>query len=247
MFDSIPENNSVKAYLRKAVASNQIPHALLFHGGDETILFAKELAVHLLGTKKERIDAENHPDFHVVRPEGKVELHSIEALREMTQMMQKMPFEAKAKVFLIEKANRMQPAAANAILKTIEEPTEGTFLILLAHWISEMLPTILSRCVVLRIQGKQANDAPKWKEPLLRLLSGGLPYPEKATLFEEIEKEMVPDEVDSLFAMILMQAREKVDLRAWKTVEKSVETARLAALRNMKLSICLDHIFGSPF
>src|SRR3990167_1933568 len=119
VFESLLGNESVKIYLRKAVALNRVPHALLFSGidGIGKSLFAKELATHLLQSNKERVDSASHPDLHILRPEGKGALHSIEALREMTHAMQQMPFEAKAKVFLIYDAHRMQPVQANAILK----------------------------------------------------------------------------------------------------------------------------------
>jgi len=153
MFDAILGNDPVKAYLRSALQTDKLPHALLFAGSDGIgkSLFAKALAAHLLEDTS-RVDAESHPDFHSIRPEGKVGLHSIETLRRLIDDVHTSPFEGKAKVFVIHEAHRMQPAAANALLKTLEEPSPDTVIVLLTSAFQEILPTIASRCSVLRFQ-----------------------------------------------------------------------------------------------
>jgi DNA polymerase III subunit delta' len=221
MFESILGNEPIKAYLRKAVVEERLPHALLFAGPDGVgkSLFAKDLAIHLLGSGA-RVAAENHPDFHVIRPVGKSGLHAIETLRGLIDDVHATPFEAKAKVFLIHDAHRMQPAAANALLKTLEEPTPDTLLILLTSAPQEILPTIASRCSALRFQllseaeigslltakglsldfakrahgsaGKAFDLAVKApvEERLFRLFAQKLSYPELSGALEEIEKEI---------------------------------------------------------
>lgn len=221
MFDSILGNEPIKAYLRKAASENRLPHAFLFTGPDGVgkSLFAKDLAIHLLGNKA-RVEGETHPDFHVVRPEGKSGLHAIETLRRLIDDVHASPFEAPAKVFLIHDAHRMQPAAANALLKTLEEPSPDTVLILLTSAPQEILPTIASRCSLLRFQllaeteiisllsakglskrfaklaqgsaGKAFDLAEKSpvEEALFRLLSEKRNYPELSFALEQIEKEI---------------------------------------------------------
>ena|SRR5579872_663018 len=154
MFDSIAGNEPIKSYLKKAIRNNCLPQTLLFAGPDGVgkFLFAKTLAAQLLKSDFQRIEKENHPDLHVVRPEGKSSLFSIDTLREMIDIGHSAPFESIAKVFILENAERMQPAAANAILKTLEEPASDTTFILLSSAPQEMLPTILSRCVQLAFQ-----------------------------------------------------------------------------------------------
>ena len=56
------------------------------------------------------------------------------------------PFEAKAKVFIIKDADRMLPPSANALLKTLEEPTYDSYIIMTTSNLDEILPTIASRC-----------------------------------------------------------------------------------------------------
>jgi len=154
MFDSILGNEPLKAYFRKAISENRFPHALLFLGidGIGKSLFAKALAQHLLQTPSFRIEKETHPDFYCIRPEGKSGLHAIDALRDLITQVHSAPFEAPSKVFVIYDAERMQPVAANALLKTLEEPTDGTYFILLASSLQDILPTIQSRCSPLRFQ-----------------------------------------------------------------------------------------------
>lgn len=147
MFEQILGNEPIKAFLRKAVADERLPQTLLFAGPDGVgkSLFAKALAAHLL--KNDR-----SPDFHLVAPEGKSGLYAIDTLREMIDQEHAAPFEAPGKVFLLEDAERMQPAQANALLKTLEEPRPDTTFILLSNAPNAMLPTFLSRCTVLFFQ-----------------------------------------------------------------------------------------------
>lgn len=147
MFESIFGNEPIKAYLRKAIQDNRLPQTLLFSGPDGVgkKLFAKALAAELL-------KGENSPDLHLLAPEGKSGLYAIDTLREMIDKEHAAPFEAPGKVFILEDVDRMQPASANALLKTLEEPTSDTTFILLTNNHQEILPTILSRCVVLAFQ-----------------------------------------------------------------------------------------------
>jgi DNA polymerase-3 subunit delta' len=153
-FQSLLGNEPIKAYLQKAIHNATLSHALLFSGPDGVgkSLFAKVVAKKLLQSEDDRVMKETHPDFHVLRPEGKTGLHSMERLREMIDEVYTTAFEAPAKVFVIHDAERMQTASANAILKTLEEPTPDTTLILLTSQQSEILPTIRSRTVRLSFQ-----------------------------------------------------------------------------------------------
>ena len=147
MFGPILENEPIKAFLEKAFLENRLPQTLLFSGPDGIgkSLFARALAKGIL--KKEKA-----PDLHFLRPEGKVGLYPIDSLREMIDRSHAAPYEGTSKVFILEDAERMQPAAANALLKTLEEPSDDTTFILLSSNSDEMLPTILSRCTVLKFQ-----------------------------------------------------------------------------------------------
>jgi DNA polymerase-3 subunit delta' len=151
VFEKILGNEPLKTYFQKAISEDKFPHALLFKGADGIgkSLFAKEIARHFLQTTAQRIAQETHPDLHLFRPDGKSGLHSIESIRSLITQVHASPFEAQAKVFIIYEADRMQPVAANALLKTLEEPTPNTYLILLSSLPEDILPTLKSRCSIL--------------------------------------------------------------------------------------------------
>lgn len=147
MFDSILGNGPIKAYLEKALKENCLPQTLLFSGPDGIgkSLFAKKVASHLL-------KSDNSPDLHLLAPEGKSGLYPIDTLREMMEKEHEAPFQAAGKVFILEDAERMQPASANALLKTLEEPSLDTTFILLTSQVKQILPTIVSRSAILTFQ-----------------------------------------------------------------------------------------------
>lgn len=147
MFDGILGNEPIKAYLEKAIREERLAQTLLFSGidGIGKKRFAKALA-------KKLLQSERSTDFHHLLPEGKSGLFAIETLRTMIDKDHSAPYEGVGKVFLLEDVHRMQPAAANALLKTLEEPSEDSTFILLTSKMDEILPTILSRATVLKFQ-----------------------------------------------------------------------------------------------
>jgi DNA polymerase-3 subunit delta' len=92
-----------------------------------------------------------HPDLHHVRPEGVI--IPVDVIREaVIPEAARSPFEASYKVFLIEDADRMNDAAQNALLKTLEEPQPDTVFVLISDHEEEVLETIRSRCRVVRLE-----------------------------------------------------------------------------------------------
>lgn len=164
LFEDIIGNDQVKRYLKKALEKNALGNSLLFTGidGIGKSLFAKALTPYLMKLSESdlnsvnKIDNETHPDLHMLRPEGKVALHSIAAIRELIDSVNMAPFEAKAKVFIILEAHRMFPSSFNALLKTLEEPHLDSYIILVTSKEEELLPTITSRCT--KIKFSPLND-----------------------------------------------------------------------------------------
>lgn len=144
MFESLLGNAPLKAYLEKALLENRLQQTLLFTGldGIGKSLFAREIANSLV----------TGSDLHILQPEGKSGLYAIDTLREMIAQEHAAPFQSLGKVFILSDVHRMQPAAANALLKTLEEPSPDTTFILLTSRPDELLPTILSRCTTLHFQ-----------------------------------------------------------------------------------------------
>jgi len=97
-----------------------------------------------------RIVRQRHPDVHHVIPEGPI--IPVDVIREVVvPEAARSPFEARRKVFVIEEAHRMNPAAQNALLKTLEEPQADTVFVLISDQEEDVLETIRSRCLIVRL------------------------------------------------------------------------------------------------
>jgi DNA polymerase-3 subunit delta' len=100
-----------------------------------------------------KIDHGNHGDVHWVRPESKTRIITIHQMREVMKDLQLKPTEAEYKVGIIVAADRLKVEAANAFLKTLEEPPARSILILLTTEPQRLLDTIVSRCLRLSFAG----------------------------------------------------------------------------------------------
>jgi len=87
--------------------------------------------------------AGNHPDFHILESEKQL---GVDKIREGIAKLSGTAQMGGNKVLLIPQADTMTEAAANALLKTLEEPTDNTYLVLITHSVNKLMPTILSRC-----------------------------------------------------------------------------------------------------
>ncbi|HEX9080588.1 MAG TPA: DNA polymerase III subunit delta' [Desulfuromonadaceae bacterium] len=97
-----------------------------------------------------KVSGNNHADIHVVEPLPDKRDIGIEQLREMQREVALRPYEAPRKACIIEPAERMSVNAANSLLKTLEEPPGNALIILLTENADMLLPTIRSRCQVVR-------------------------------------------------------------------------------------------------
>jgi DNA polymerase-3 subunit delta' len=102
----------------------------------------------------QKIEHENHADVRWVRPESKTRIIRIEQIRDLIQEINLKPTEAKYKVAVIVAADRLKTEAANAFLKTLEEPPPKSVFILLTTEPQRLLETILSRCLRLSFAGE---------------------------------------------------------------------------------------------
>ncbi len=144
-----------KEVLERAVRQGRLAHAYLFAGPEGVGKRLMVLAlVRTLFCVEERgcgecppcrkVDHHNHPDLHILEPDGSS--IKIEQVRNIQRDLNLRPHEAKRKVCLIEAAELMTVGAANALLKTLEEPRGDTLLILLSSQPQRLLETIRSRC-----------------------------------------------------------------------------------------------------
>lgn len=96
-----------------------------------------------------QVDQGVHPDLRVLAPEPGKDI-GVDAIREVLEECRSFPLHTKVRFFLIDGADRLTTAAANALLKTLEEPPRISRFFLLAERLDAVLPTITSRCGVIR-------------------------------------------------------------------------------------------------
>jgi len=107
--------------------------------------------------KETRILIQTHPDVLVIPPDPPQLLIKLGQVRTLITRSQRVPSEARAKVFLITSASFMKEAA-NSLLKVLEEPPSYAHILILAENLGELLPTIRSRCAVTRLGALPAED-----------------------------------------------------------------------------------------
>jgi DNA polymerase-3 subunit delta' len=118
--------------------------------------FAKNFAFEILDAKNE-----NHPDILIIEKEdGKKEI-SVEKIREISSFLNQTSAISKNKVIIIDSADELNRSSSNALLKILEEPRNNNFLILISHSISKLLPTIRSRCQIIKINDLSFDDFSK--------------------------------------------------------------------------------------
>ena len=160
VWEALPCDPRTTAELRALLSAGRLPSSLLFGGppGSGKRAAAVAAAQALLCTAEDppcgtcsacrRASAGQHPDFQIWEAEGReFKVEQARALRAATHLR---PFEAPAQVHVIAEAERMNEESSNALLKTLEEPSPHAVLILLTISPSLLLPTIRSRCRMLR-------------------------------------------------------------------------------------------------
>lgn len=149
----LPWHQSAAADIESMRMADRLPHALLIRGYDGwgECEFGNWLALTLLGESVDR-DAREfaHPDLLWVQPEGS-EVKT-DAIRYLIEFALRTRLSAQCKVAVVEQAHLLNINAANALLKTLEEPPADTYVILTSCRPGRLLPTIRSRCQAIVLQ-----------------------------------------------------------------------------------------------
>ncbi len=167
--------SSETATLAAAYAADRMPHALLIHeapgaGGDWLALWAAQL---VLCTQTEkapcgvcascrRVLAGQHPDILSLRLIEDSQQIRIEQVRELSAELALTSHQGGYKVGIVSPADALNRFAANALLKTLEEPPPRTLLILVVTQPSRLPATILSRCQRIRVRAPARSEALAW-------------------------------------------------------------------------------------
>lgn len=148
---SIKGHQEIREFLGRILGEGRVGHAYLFVGreGIGKRLVALEFAIKILGEASEgRVLRGTHPDLCLVEPEGG--LITIDRVRGVQEWLSLSPMEGDTKVLLVDDAHALREEAANAFLKSLEEPPSSSIIVLITPFPHQLLSTIVSRCQMVR-------------------------------------------------------------------------------------------------
>lgn len=211
-------------------SQGQLPHALLFVGqqGIGKKRFADDLAKSLLCLDVDHsgyscgrcqhcqlYQAGNNPNIQVISPEEEGKQIKIDVIRQLVGELVLATNEGSFNVVIIEPAEAMNKAAANALLKTLEEPVARTLLILICNSPHLLLPTIKSRCRTIRFPTPDSKAAVDWlqaQRPQIKMpenqlrINGGAPIKALKAIDEAWQ-----DKTDTLFEDFMNLTKGRAD------------------------------------
>lgn len=168
-FKSVVGHEQIINHLKTAIEQNKVSHAYIFNGekgaGKKMLsdIFAETLQCQQKGTEpcgkcKSCLQAQsnNHPDIvHVTHEKASISVDDIRI--QVNNDIVVKPYSSSYKIYIVPEADKMTEQAQNALLKTIEEPPAYGIIVLLTENSEKLLPTILSRCVMLNLKPIQPD------------------------------------------------------------------------------------------
>lgn len=216
---------------------------------------------------------DHHPDLHWLFPEEEKRSISVEQVRDAAESLNLKSHGGGAKVVVIEPADGMTSSAANALLKTLEEPSDDTYLILLSHQPQRLPATIRSRCQRLNLARPSIDQLAAWvgvppaKIGPAWLLAGGSPLQTAALLADrkasesnilrdqlslvsrdEVEVQSVADawtkgDVELALTWLTRELHRQIRLRLAPAVSTSVTDRDEGMLHNAWSKLTLERLF----
>ncbi len=177
MTERLPWHQDLWDRLQRSRQQNRLPHALLLAGAEGLgkLAFARRLARSMLCEQPDDqgnacghcrqcllLQADSHPDLRLLSPDEDSSVIRIDAIRDLVSGNTLSVDENSHRVFIIEPADAMGQGAANALLKTLEEPIPGTLMLLVTSSPDRLPVTIRSRCQLLRFTPPEENMALAW-------------------------------------------------------------------------------------
>ncbi len=184
-FHDIIGHEAIKQHFQKAIEANKVSHAYILAGeaGMGRKSLAHAFALTLLCEKGgsqpcmechacKQVLSDSHPDLIHVTHEKPASIGVDDIREQVTDTIQIRPYSGRYKIYIIDEAEKMTVQAQNALLKTIEEPPSYAVIILITTNPEGFLPTILSRCVQLKLKPLQDSVVEEYLENVLRIEEG---------------------------------------------------------------------------
>lgn len=172
LFSDVIGQNETKKALINSINNDNVSHCYIFEGPknmgkyDLSLVFAQSLLCENFDTEPcnecndcKKVNSMNHPDLHIINNEEKTIKR--EDIDNLIESIYKKPYEAHRKIYIINNCHDMTLQAANTFLKTLEEPPKDSVIILLSNNINLLLPTIVSRCQVIKFKDINKNEIKK--------------------------------------------------------------------------------------
>ena len=247
-----------ESVLLQSIRSGRMPHALLFTGTPAagTHKLVLKLARELNGAVAESVESLRHPMCRVLRPSSKTRRILIEDVRGIEPFLALKAEPGGTKLVVMLEADRMMEEAANAFLKTLEEPPPQTLIILVTEQPSRLLITILSRCVRLNLReaGSQLHLS-EVQQLFLPAVAAALRHvgsdvaalalrADFVSLLAE-RKEVISDHLNAVLKAEAKEIAAGTDIKDWEARQKDataalIETEYLSEREQMLelLSLC---------
>lgn len=236
---------------------SKIPQSVLISGRDLDKLseFLRKWSAKLLNCAYE--DVEKYPDFYIIYPTNKMRQINVDTLREFNRNVYISSQQGGHKVFVIYEADRMNGAASNALLKTLEEPARDTSIFLLTSRPYDLLPTLRSRCWWIQMNpflGEELDEKLKqwlsdlkdcvrscWetKAAISPLKIYGFLYRLQALVLEKTESTKIEDE--TLSEEELSAKKASIEKQYFQFIFQSIEQMLSELVREINKSVYYEN------
>jgi DNA polymerase-3 subunit delta' len=179
---------AIKSKFLSSYHNKKLHHAILLNGnkGIGKSSFARELASEILDSKNH-----SHPDLLIIEKEIDKREIVVDKIRKIADFLNQTAAISPSKFIIIDSACELNKSASNALLKILEEPHANNFLILISHNLNRVLPTIKSRCQIVKIPNLSNED---FRKILLQKNSNLLP--EEINFLAEISNNSIAQAID---------------------------------------------------
>ena len=217
--ESVLEPSLTRDRLMRLASSQRCAHLYLFVAPVEDVAsaVAKAFLLDWLGASSIQ---KTHPDLFELCCSGKAGLHSVSRIRDLLEDLSLSPHMSRGRAVLIHSAERMLPASSNTLLKALEEPPPRTIIVLVTSFLQKILPTIVSRAQIVRIQA-----VPKASEINLEAVLDAPSYRTIYAFTEKLAGEMGEERCMLEKELLAAHAGEDLTASARHEVDAEIEAA----------------------